>query len=130
MEMPSTDHVRGEPRPFTRADFDELFASRKNWGRWGADDQRGAINLIDDRKRLAAASLVHTGRLVSMCRPFPKDVAANNPRPALHYLQRIGQDATDFYGISYHGVAATHPTRPLTPPGSASATSSSGARGS
>jgi hypothetical protein len=108
MEMPSTDHVRGEPRPFARDDFDELFASRKNWGRWGADDQRGAINLIDDRKRLAAASLVRTGRLVSLCRPFPKEVAANNPRPALHYLQRIGQDAMDFYGISYHGVAATH----------------------
>jgi kynurenine formamidase len=106
--MTTVERVPGQPREFTRADFDELFATRRNWGRWGEDDQRGAINLIDDDKRKTAASLVRSGRLVSLCRPFPKDVAANNPRPAQHYLQKVGQDALDFYGISYHGVAATH----------------------
>jgi kynurenine formamidase len=102
------DRQRGEPRDFTRADFEQLFTSHRNWGRWGPDDQRGATNLIDEAKRATAASLVCSGRLVSLSRPFPKDVAENNPRPALHYLQRMGQDAVDFYGISYHGVAATH----------------------
>jgi kynurenine formamidase len=102
------DRTRGEPREFTRADFEHLFTTRRNWGRWGPDDQRGAINLIDDAKRKGAAGLVRSGRLVSLSRPFPKDVAGNNPRPALHYLQRVGQDALDFYGISYHGVASTH----------------------
>lgn len=104
----TSDHAPGHPREFTRADFDRLVETRKNWGRWGADDQRGAINLIDDGKRRAAAALVRSGRLVSLSRPYPKDVAANNPRPAIHYLQRVGQDALDFYGISYHGVASTH----------------------
>lgn len=98
----------GKPRGFTRGDFDELFATRRNWGRWGPEDQRGAINLIDAEKRREAASLVRSGRVVSLCRPFPTAVAANNPRPAIQYYQRIGQDALDFYGISYHGVAATH----------------------
>jgi kynurenine formamidase len=106
--MTPPNRVSGQPRPFTRTDFDELAATRRNWGRWGSDDQRGALNLIDDDKRRAAASLVRSGRIVSLCRPFPKDVAANNPRPALHYLETAGQDALDFYGISYHGVATTH----------------------
>lgn len=104
----TSDHVHGQPRDFTRADFDHLFANRKNWGRWGADDQRGAINLIDDAKRAEAAGLVRSGRLVSLSRPYPKDVASNNPRPAVHFMQRVGQDALDYYGISYHGVASTH----------------------
>ena len=30
----------------TRAEFDALFASVSNWGRWGRDDQRGTLNLI------------------------------------------------------------------------------------
>jgi len=31
---------------------------RRNWGRWGADDQRGAINLITPEKRVRAALVV------------------------------------------------------------------------
>lgn len=85
---------------------------RRNWGRWGADDQRGAINLITPEKRVAAAGLVRTGRAVSLSREFPKTPAPNNPNPAQHYLRWRGEDTgggvTDYYGISYHGYAATH----------------------
>jgi hypothetical protein len=35
---------------------------RRNWGRWGKDDQRGAVNLITPEKRVAAARLVRSGR--------------------------------------------------------------------
>ena len=38
---------------------------RRNWGRWGADDQRGAINLITPAKRVAATRLVTRGRSVT-----------------------------------------------------------------
>ena len=31
---------------------------RRNWGRWGKDDQVGAINLITPAKRVAATRLV------------------------------------------------------------------------
>ena len=44
---------------------------RRNWGRWGNDDQKGALNLITPAKRVAAARLVKSGRSVSLCRPFP-----------------------------------------------------------
>ena len=84
----------------------------RNWGRWGADDQVGAVNMITPEKRAAAARLVKTGRAVSLSREFPKTPAANNPTPAIHFMKRGVRDegggsATDFYGISYHGTATT-----------------------
>lgn len=80
-----------------------------NWGRWGADDQRGAVNLITPEKRVEAARLVRSGRSISLARPFPKTPAANNPNPAQHFM-RVAPDglAVDYYGISYHGTASTH----------------------
>lgn len=85
----------------------------RNWGRWGQDDQIGAVNMIDNKKRLHAASLVKSGRAVSLSREFPKTPAANNPTPAQHFMNRNvrppgGGSATDFYGVSYHGQANTH----------------------
>ena len=41
---------------------ENAFAYRRNWGRWGANDQMGAVNLITPPKRAAAARLVKTGR--------------------------------------------------------------------
>jgi kynurenine formamidase len=40
-----------------------------NWGRWGADDQAGALNLVDARATLAAAGLVTEGRTISLAQP-------------------------------------------------------------
>ena len=96
----------------TRAEVESYFAERNNWGRWGADDQVGAVNLITTDKRLRAASLVRSGRAVSLSREFPKTPAPNNPTPAQHYMGLLdrgaGAAAIDFYGISYHGTASTH----------------------
>lgn len=86
---------------------------RRNWGRWGEDDEKGAINLITPEKRLQAAQLVQTGRIVSLSRDFPKTPGPGNPQPAQHFVQTFGRNgtaggATDYYGISYHGYQATH----------------------
>lgn len=90
----------------------ELLHGRANWGRWGADDQIGAVNLSTGRKRAEAAKLVRTGRTESLSRPFPTRPAAGNPRPASHYTTRAsrgtGGISGDYYGIEYHGVASTH----------------------
>ena len=85
----------------------------RNWGRWGQDDQVGAVNMVTPEKRVAAASLVKSGRAVSLSREFPKTAAPNKPTPAIHYMKRNIRDdhsggATDYYGISYHGTATTH----------------------
>ena len=39
-----------------------MYEALKNWGRWGPDDQRGALNHLTDARRAAAAGLVPTGR--------------------------------------------------------------------
>ena len=95
---------------------DEVLAYLKedrNWGRWGEDDQVGAVNMVTNEKRLAAAQLVKTGRAVSLSREFPKTPAPNNPTPAQHFMNRGVREpggglATDFYGVSYHGQSNTH----------------------
>ncbi|SDS65903.1 cyclase family protein [Microlunatus soli] len=40
-----------------------------NWGRWGDHDERGTLNLIDDRARARAAAEVRDGTSVSLARP-------------------------------------------------------------
>ncbi len=86
----------------------EFVRRESNWGRWGTDDQRGAANLITAEKTLAAAKLVRDGRAVSLSRVFPTSPAPNNLRPAQHFVRREHDFATDYYGIEYHGEAATH----------------------
>ena len=36
-----------------------------NWGRWGKDDERGALNLIDPEKVLTSLRLVEKGVVIS-----------------------------------------------------------------
>ena len=95
---------------------DEVLAYLKEdrtWGRWGDDDQVGAVNLITPEKRVQAAGLVKSGRAVCLSRVFPTTPAPNNPNPAHHYMKMVfrGQESgysADYYGISYHGTATTH----------------------
>ena len=95
---------------------DEVLAYLKedrNWGRWGDDDQVGAVNMVTPEKRLAAAAAIKSGRAVSLSREFPKTPAPNNPNPAHHYMKKVFRSETDgfsadYYGISYHGTATTH----------------------
>jgi kynurenine formamidase len=96
----------------TEKDVLSWIRDRSNWGRWGKDDQLGAINLITPAKRAAAARLVKSGRSVSLSRPFPTSPGPNNALPAHHYMKThargTGGFAADYYGIYYHGVASTH----------------------
>lgn len=55
--------------PSVRVDIEQLerWADElSNWGRWGADDQRGTLNLITPEKTREAAGLVRDGRTVSL----------------------------------------------------------------
>jgi kynurenine formamidase len=81
---------------------------RRNWGRWGGDDERGAVNLITPEKRIRAAGLVRSGRSVSLSRDLPTIPGRNNPMPATHWL-RVGDTyVVDHIGIAYHGHITTH----------------------
>jgi len=90
------------------AELQKFLREERTWGRWGPDDELGAVNLITDERRVAAAGLVRSGRAVSLSREFPTFPGSNNPRPAQHFMRRDPVMATDFYGIEYHGQASTH----------------------
>ena len=49
-----------------------------NWGRWGADDQLGTLNLVTDEKRRQAAELVKDGTSVSCSWTISKGPARRN----------------------------------------------------
>ena len=85
------------------AQAEDPLAYRRNWGRWGANDQMGAVNLITPEKRIQAAALVKTGRTVSFGRPFEPD------QHFMRFSQRgTGGSVVDYYGFLYHGVNVTH----------------------
>jgi kynurenine formamidase len=85
----------------------EMCATYSNWGRWGADDQRGTLNLITPECVVAAAALVRRGRSISLALPYdesgPQSGAFNRFNP-IHLMVRDGADALagsavrDFYG--------------------------------
>jgi hypothetical protein len=65
------------PTAPTAADVLGYLRSLSNWGRWGAEDQLGTINLITPAKRVAAARLVRDGVSVTCARPIVTDIAAD-----------------------------------------------------
>jgi kynurenine formamidase len=52
------------------APFAEVAARIRNWGRWGADDQIGTLNLIDEAARLRAAASVRSGKSFALGLPL------------------------------------------------------------
>ena len=100
----------------TPEDFVRLQKELSNWGRWGADDQTGAVNLITPAKRKAAVRLVREGASYSMARNAETKEAVDNPVPIIRKTTRAGADAPhtgigstgDTFFISYHGMAHTH----------------------
>jgi kynurenine formamidase len=101
------------PEKLTAADIDAMMQSLSNWGRWGKDDQRGALNLITKEKRKQAAALVQEGVSVSLARPVIKEPRDSSP-PFVHRmvtLPKEGQEITssgDEYSVAYHGFTITH----------------------
>jgi kynurenine formamidase len=103
----------------TTADLDALYESLKNWGRWGADDQRGALNHLTPERRAAAASLVRDGINVSLAHDLGTEPSPENPHPAHHHMLASGdardsngipgyEAARDYVGLDVHGLYTTH----------------------
>ena len=91
--------------------------SLSNWGRWGADDQLGTLNLITEAKRQQAAALVTEGISVTCSRLIvPEQAPDVTSIPPLHYMIRAGDSCpeegpggtSDFIGFSFHGLTITH----------------------
>lgn len=96
-----------------------IFAATKRWGRWGDDDQRGALNLLTPERATRAAALARTGLVVACGRELAVTPAADNPNPAQHHMLSAGdvvdasrrtglQASMDFVGVAFHGMAVSH----------------------
>src|SRR5258707_1422634 len=95
----------------TPADYLKWRNELKNWGRWGADDERGASNVITPAKSLSAAKLVKSGIVVSLAHAVPQQVDAEVPAASVFHRTTNGITATnttDTYAVSYHGVGVSH----------------------
>jgi kynurenine formamidase len=96
----------------TRQDITELFEVLSNWGRWGAHDELGALNLITPEKRRAAAALVKTGVPVSLSREAIKQQIGVSA-PFEHTMVTSGdtpdaEGAADIFSVQFHGYTQTH----------------------
>jgi kynurenine formamidase len=88
--------------PQTVAEYEALFKSISNWGRWGKDDQLGAMNLITDAKRKQAAKLVKHGIAVSLSHTAVTETTADMPAP----FELSGGGSTFKY--SFHSTTHSH----------------------
>ena len=106
----------------TEAQVLEWYRNENNWGRWGQDDQRGALNLITPAKRTQAAALVQSGETVSCARPITTDIDLDTTFQVQRYMVDSGEGrdtdplerrnsrrgAAEFIGMVFHGQTITH----------------------
>ncbi|HXG03250.1 MAG TPA: cyclase family protein, partial [Candidatus Binatia bacterium] len=97
-----------------------------NWGRWGADDELGTVNLITPAKRRQAARLVEDGVSVTCARPISTEIAADTTFQPLRFMVDSGEGrdtasperilerrgASEFIGMVFHGYTITHVDTP------------------
>ena len=99
------------PQSVTPADIEAWKQELSNWGRWGDDDQHGALNLITRAKRRQAAALVQEGFSVSLARRADYE---SNPDTELGipgtgpYERNMASPTLDWFALRYHGFAHTH----------------------
>jgi kynurenine formamidase len=116
--MPTTPPTEAEVRDYLR--------SLSNWGRWGADDELGTINLITAAKRQQAARLVRDGVSVTCARPIVTDITPDTTFQPLRFMVDSGEGrdtasperrlerrgASEFIGMVFHGYTITHVDAP------------------
>ena len=94
----------------SEAQYEAWQTQLSNWGRWGADDQLGTLNLITPAKRKAALALVKEGVPVSLSTNTFFDKVEDVPCPA-EWAMTTATDTGATDRVAYpciHGAAATH----------------------
>lgn len=93
--VPSTDQL------------DAMYESLKAWGRWGEDDERGALNYLTPERSLAACATVRTGQSISLAHDLATEPLPEHPHPVQHHMLASG-DARDSSGIAGYEAARDH----------------------
>ena len=106
----------------TESEVLDWMNSLSNWGRWGAKDQKGCLNLITPDKSRQAATLVKSGLTVSCARPITTDMAPDITYQVQRFMVDSGEGrdtdteerrlirrgAAEFIGMVFHGQTITH----------------------
>jgi kynurenine formamidase len=67
--------------------------SKEAWGRWGTQDERGALNFIGPEQVRRGAALVLTGQTISLAKPLsPKTSVPKHRAGVQHFMGRDGGD--------------------------------------
>jgi kynurenine formamidase len=98
----------GALRRLTMADIRAAAERLKNWGRWGAADEIGTLNLTRPADIVAAARLVQKGKVMSLALAYdtrgPQGGKTNYPALGrfnpIHVMTRTGTDA--YSGVLDH----------------------------
>ena len=108
--------IQSPATELSQAGFQELFDQCSNWGRWGAEDERGTLNLITPEQTKRAAALIQHGVTVSCAWPLNTVPDPENRSPATHLMIRAGdivesttnRSTADYLALAPHGLAHSH----------------------
>jgi kynurenine formamidase len=115
-----SDQGANRPSPgleMSAKEFEALFESVSNWGRWGDADERGTLNLLTPEHVASAAGLVRTGETITLSLPVNTRLGIDNPQPAVHRMTMLGdvdigsgpmRFAKDYIGVDYHNESHSH----------------------
>ena len=67
--------ARETPWAQTGDELEDSVATTDNWGRWGAEDERGTLNLLTPETVLAATQVCKTGKVYSLAMPIQREGA-------------------------------------------------------
>ncbi|MFC7306287.1 cyclase family protein [Streptomyces monticola] len=77
-------------------EFHDIAKRVNNWGRWGADDEIGTLNLITDEVVREAAAEIRTGHRIPLALPLKEDGVQSGMIPGrvnpLHTMVQINQE--------------------------------------
>lgn len=100
------------PQPVTKEVWEGWMKNETNWGRWGKDDQLGAMNLVTPAKSKQALSLAKTGTVVSLAH---RPVIIPKAKPdGISYLElklnHLGDSefTIEEMQLAFHGSSFTH----------------------
>ena len=89
------------------SDIERLLPALSNWGRWGKQDELGALNFVTPELRRRAAALVRSGRAVTLAREVSV-TGTEGIRRGTYEMLSEGGGSRDFVGMIFHGFALTH----------------------
>ena len=98
-------------REVTAETVGQWMTELSNWGRWGDDDEMGALNLITPEKRRSALALATAGVSVSLSHNYLTEPALDATSPVGYEMlgpDRPGPFRSDRYTFAYHGYAHSH----------------------